>query len=69
MTNSILINDSFSFNLDSDNESDKNHFKEISSSGPLIIQQQPRLSLSKWLCTNSSSVGRSVKEKSILFPL
>lgn len=45
---------------DSDNESDKNHFKDISSSGPLIIQQQPRLSLSKWLCTNSSSVGRSI---------
>jgi hypothetical protein len=48
--------------LDSDNEFDTNNSKPISSSGPLIIQQQPRLSLSKWLCTNPSSVEKSVRE-------
>jgi hypothetical protein len=42
------------FFTDSDIETtnfDPNSIKQISSSGPLIIQQQPRSSLSKWLCT------------------
>jgi hypothetical protein len=55
-----LQTSSFFYSLDSDNEFDS---KQISSSGPFIIHQQPRLSLSKWLCTNPSSVEKSVSEK------
>lgn len=47
--------------LESDNEFDQNNSTQISSSGPLIIHQQPRLSLSKWLCTNPSSIEKSVR--------
>ena len=53
----------FIYFLDSENEFDSNNSKQInSSSGPYVIHQPPRLSLSKWLCTNPSSVDKSVGE-------
>jgi hypothetical protein len=52
----------FIYFLDSENEFDPNNSKPITSSGPFVIHQQPRLSLSKWLCTNPSSVEKSVGE-------
>ncbi len=49
--------------LDSDNESDTNTSRQIFSTGPSIIHQQPRSSLSKWLCTNPSSIDKSVRKE------
>ncbi|CAF3166007.1 unnamed protein product, partial [Rotaria sp. Silwood2] len=34
--------------------------RQISSSGTIIIQQQPRSSLSKWLCTTPASIDRPI---------
>jgi len=69
---SILNIEIYFLFLDSDNEFNTNNSKQISSSGSLIILQQPRLSLSKWLCTNpssidKSSVGERRKEKNLIY--
>ncbi|CAF1539848.1 unnamed protein product, partial [Adineta ricciae] len=45
---------------DSDNEFETNHCKQMFSSGPSIIHQQPRLSISKWLCTSPPSINKSI---------
>ncbi|CAF1387065.1 unnamed protein product [Adineta steineri] len=45
---------------DSDNEIDSNNSKQIFSSRPSIIHQQPRLSISKWLCTSPPSINKSI---------
>ncbi|CAF1205320.1 unnamed protein product [Rotaria sordida] len=45
---------------DTDDEFDSNNSKQISSSGPSITHQQPRSSLSKWLCATPACSNKSI---------
>ncbi|CAF1406248.1 unnamed protein product [Adineta ricciae] len=57
---------------DSDNEFETNNCKQMFSSGPSIIHQQPRLSISKWLCTSPPSINKSTlypNETSLVYKL
>ena len=45
-------------------EFESNHSKQVSSSGPSIIHQQPRSSLTKWLCTTApANADKPVSEQ------
>ncbi|CAF4498612.1 unnamed protein product [Rotaria magnacalcarata] len=44
---------------ESDNEFDPNNSKQSSPYVPSIIHQQPRSSLSKWLCTTTATANKS----------
>ncbi|CAF1612819.1 unnamed protein product [Rotaria magnacalcarata] len=45
---------------ESDNEFDPNNSKQSSPYVPSIIHQQPRSSLSKWLCTTTATANKSI---------